>query len=152
MNIPQIFYWNYRWKKHVEEGLFFVFLHWSPLFLPFAGLQFPSNIFCFDFRRAFVFFLLFSANISMVYFLFSLSRKVFANSFAKKNFCHGVATNLPPPSTLRLTLTLRWAVEGCQNLTLYLLAQQEHSFLNICSNIIQINGYLRFFGSTCLFD
>ena len=118
-------------------------------FFQLLGCSF-CQIFFASISEGLFFFLLFSENISMVYFLFSLSCKVFANSFAKKNFCHGVATNLPPPSTLRLTLALRWAVEVCQNLTLYLLAQQEHSFLKICSNIIQINGYLQFFGSTCL--
>ena len=53
---------------------------------------------------------------------------------------------------------LRWEVKGCQNVIpskmcdiITGLAQQEHCFLNVCSNIIQINEYLLFLGSRCLF-
>ena len=96
--------------------------------------------------KGFLFFLALLAIISMICF-FSRSHKVFAKLFAKfvmplQQVCHH------PQHFFGL---LSWVVEDCQNVIpskichlITGLAQQEHCFLNICSNIIQINEYLLF--------
>ena len=179
MNIPQIFYWNYRWKQHVEEG--------------FLCVHFYLEIYCFfqllggRFRRIFfvegefrmlssrtlpryflgsipkevLFFLaIFSKYLNSLFFLLRWSYKVFAKQISKETSKQVSVMQLQQIYFLLQNFfgMLRWAVEGCQNVIYskicdvnFDLAQQEDYFLNICSNIIQINGYLVFFGSTFLF-
>lgn len=140
MKISQIFYWNCRWKRHVEEGFLYVCFYLGiHCFFQLLGGSFRliffaliSRIFCrgrisnaalqnyFSMplkeysERSFVF-LPFSANMSMAcFFLFSWSHKAFTKLFAKQ-----ISVKLPQQICLLLQHffgLLCWAGEGCQNI------------------------------------
>ena len=110
------------------------------------------------FRKGFCFFLPFSANILMFCF-FDLAENTrwllnfFPNKFLS---CLSCRCN-KSASSLNISLDCCAGQLRAAKM-LYLLkhviaglAQQEHCLFNICSNIIQINGYLLFFESTWLF-
>ena len=101
---------------------------------------------CLGLPKGLLFFLALLAIISMVYFLAEATR-------CSLNFCQISVMPLQQVCLLPQHFfgLLSWAVEGCQNVIpskicdlITGLAQIEHCFLNICSNIIQINEYLFF--------